>query len=337
MGGENGSRRTSIYLKIHYFTGRIYMTINDRILPELRQAYSQFPGFRLDEDLEWSRRLLAQSPLEESELVFTTNRTIPRGDGGEMLVKIYEPVKRSNDKLPAMLWIHGGGFVMGHPDMDDLLCERFVQTANCVVVSVDYRLAPEHPYPAAIEDCYAGLVWMTAEAPSLGIDVKRVAIAGASGGGGLTAALALMARDKGGPSIIFQMPLYPMLDNRNETPSSYEITDAHATWSRSNNLTAWRMYLGEEKDTNELSPYAVPSRADNLAGLPPTYTCIGQLDLFRDETFDYVTRLAQAGVDVEINLYPGSFHCFEVFVPEAEVSQRASQNYLDAMARALHP
>ena len=312
------------------------MTINDRILPELTQAYSQFPGFRLDEDLEWSRRLLAQSPLEESELVFTTNRKIPRGDGGEMLVKIYEPVKRSNDKLPAMLWIHGGGFVMGHPDMDDLLCERFVQTANCVVVSVDYRLAPEHPYPAAIEDCYAGLVWMTAEAPSLGIDVKRVAIAGASGGGGLTAALTLMARDKGGPAIIFQMPLYPMLDNRNETPSSYEITDSHATWNRTNNLTAWRMYLGEEQDTHELFPYAVPSRADNLAGLPPTYTCIGQLDLFRDETLDYVARLAQAGVDVEMNLYPGSFHCFDVFVPDAEISQRASQNYLDAMARALN-
>lgn len=313
------------------------MTINNRVLPELRQAYSQFPGFRLQEDLVWSRSLLVQPPLEKSKLVHTTNCMIPRGDGGEMLVKIYEPIERNRDKLPAMLWIHGGGFVMGHPDMDDLLCERFVQTANCVVVSIDYRLAPEHPYPAAIEDCYAGLVWMTAEAPSLGIDVKRVAIAGASGGGGLTAALALMARDKGGPSIIFQMPLYPMLDNRNETPSSYEITDAQATWSRSNNLTAWRMYLGEEKDTNELSPYAVPSRADNLAGLPPTYTCIGQLDLFRDETFDYVTRLAQAGVDVEMNLYPGSFHCFEVFVPEAEVSQRASQNYLDAMARALHP
>lgn len=313
------------------------MTINNRVLPELRQAYSQFPGFRLQEDLAWSRSLLVQPPLEKSKLVHTTNCMIPRGDGGEMLVKIYEPIERNRDKLPAMLWIHGGGFVMGHPDMDDLLCERFVQTANCVVVSIDYRLAPEHPYPAAIEDCYAGLVWMTAEAPSLGIDVKRVAIAGASGGGGLTAALALMARDKGGPSIIFQMPLYPMLDNRNETPSSYEITDAQATWSRSNNLTAWRMYLGEEKDTNKLSPYAVPSRADNLAGLPPTYTCIGQLDLFRDETFDYVTRLAQAGVDVEMNLYPGSFHCFEVFVPEAEVSQRASQNYLNAMARALHP
>ena len=196
------------------------MTINNRVLPELRQAYSQFPGFRLEEDLAWSRSLLVQPPLEKSQLVHTTNCMIPRGDGGEMLVKIYEPIERNRDKLPAMLWIHGGGFVMGHPDMDDLLCERFVQTANCVVVSVDYRLAPEHPYPAAIEDCYAGLVWMTAEAPSLGIDVKRVAIAGASGGGGLTAALALMARDKDGPSIIFQMPLYPMLDNRNETPSS---------------------------------------------------------------------------------------------------------------------
>ena len=135
--------------------------------------------------------------------------------------------------------------------MDDNLCERFVQTAECVVVSVDYRLAPEHPYPAAIEDCYAGLVWMTEEAAMLGIDVNRVAIAGASGGGGLTAALALMARDKGGPSIIFQMPLYPMLDNRNITPSSHEITEDGAIWNRTDNLAAWNMYLGEENDVIE--------------------------------------------------------------------------------------
>lgn len=225
---------------------------------------------------------------------------------------------------------------MGHPDMDDELCERFVQTAECVVVSVDYRLAPENPYPAAIEDCYAGLVWMTEEAESLGIDVNRVAIAGASGGGGLTAALALMARDKGGPSIIFQMPLYPMLDNRNITPSSHEITEDRAIWNRTNNLEAWNMYLGEENDASGISPYAVPSRAGNLAGLPPTYTCVGQLDLFRDETIEYVTRLAQAGVNVEFHLYPGCFHLFEKFVPEAEVSQRAVQSYMDAMARALH-
>ncbi|MEK4094015.1 alpha/beta hydrolase [Viridibacillus sp. FSL H8-0110] len=312
------------------------MKIDSRVLPELKQAFSQFPGFQLAENLESSRSFLSNPHLEKSKFVLMTNRTIP-GAAGEMLVKIYEPVEKNLDKLPAMLWIHGGGYVMGHPDMDDVLCERFVQTAKCVVVSVDYRLAPEHQYPAAIEDCYAGLVWMTNEADSLGIDVNRVAIAGASGGGGLTAALAIMARDKGGPSIIFQMPLYPMLDNRNITPSSYEITEDHATWNRANNSTAWSMYLGKENDSNEVSPYAVPSRADNLAGLPPTYTCVGQLDLFRDETIEYVTRLAQAGVDVEFQLYPGCFHCFEVFVPEAEVSQRASQNYLDAMARALHP
>ncbi|MCP1309514.1 alpha/beta hydrolase [Paenibacillus tyrfis] len=311
------------------------MNMDKRILPELRQAYAQFPGFQLEENLERSRSLVSPPPVKKSEHVHTTSRTIP-GAAGEMLAKIYEPAGRKGDKLPAMLWIHGGGYVMGHPDMDDELCERFVQTAGCVVVSVDYRLAPENPYPAAIEDCYAGLVWMTEKAESLGIDVNRVAIAGASGGGGLTAALALMARDKGGPSIIFQMPLYPMLDNRNITPSSHEITEDRAIWNRTNNLAAWNMYLGEENDASGISSYAVPSRAENLAGLPPTYTCVGQLDLFRDETIEYVTRLAQAGVDVEFHLYPGCFHLFESFVPEAEVSQRAVQSYMDAMARALH-
>ncbi|WP_018759405.1 alpha/beta hydrolase [Paenibacillus terrigena] len=312
------------------------MNFENRVLPELRSTLAQFPGFQLEDHLAWSRSLLSNPPIEKSEDVCTTSRMIP-GAAGEMLVKIYEPAQRTDAKLPAMLWIHGGGYVMGHPDMDDALCERFVQAAKCVVVSVDYRLAPEHAYPAAIEDCYAGLTWMTDEAELLRIDLERVAIAGASGGGGLTAALALMVRDKGGPALIFQMPLYPMLDNRNSTTSSHEITTANATWNRANNLAAWRMYLGEENDASDLSPYAVPSRAENLAGLPPTYTCVGQLDLFRDETIEYVTRLAEAGVDVEFHLYPGAYHCFEVFVPQAEVSQRASQSYVDAIARALNP
>lgn len=311
------------------------MDFHSRVLPELRQTLTQFSGFHL-EDLESSRAMLKNPPREQSKHVRTTSRMIP-GAAGEMLAKIYEPTLRTGSKLPAMLWIHGGGYVMGHPDMDDALCERFVQAANCVVVSVDYRLAPEHPYPAAIHDCYAGLTWMTDEAESLGIDLERVAIAGASGGGGLTAALALMARDKGGPALIFQMPLYPMIDNRNRTASSHEIEAENATWNRTNNLAAWSMYLGESADDSQVSAYAVPSRAENLAGLPPTYTCVGQLDLFRDETIEYVTRLAQAGVDVEFHLYPGCYHCFEVFVPEAEVSQHASQGYIDAMARALNP
>ncbi|MGW8959114.1 alpha/beta hydrolase [Paenibacillus sp. NPDC055715] len=312
------------------------MDFESRVLPELRSILVQFPGFQLEENLELSRSYLSSPPIEKSEHVRTTSRMIP-GVAGEMLVKIYEPAQRTDVTLPAMLWIHGGGYVMGHPDMDDALCERFVQAAKCVVVSVDYRLAPEHPYPAAIDDCYAGLTWMTDKSESLGIDLDRIAIAGASGGGGLTAALALMARDKGGPALIFQMPLYPMIDDRNMTASSHEITADNATWNRTNNLSAWNMYLGERTDANEMSPYAVPSRAESLAGLPPTYTCIGQLDLFRDETIEYVTRLAQAGVDVEFHLYPGSFHSFEVMVPQAEVSQRASQSYVDAIARALNP
>jgi acetyl esterase/lipase len=312
------------------------MNFESRLLPELRLVLAQFPGFQLEENLEWSRSLLSSSPIEKSEHVHTTSRMIP-SVAGEILVKIYEPAERTGAKLPAMLWIHGGGYVMGHPDMDDALCERFVQAANCVVVSVDYRLAPEFPYPAAIDDCYASLTWMTDEADSLGIDLNRIAIAGASGGGGLTAALAIMARDKGGPALIFQMPLYPMLDDRNITASSYEITADNATWNRTNNLAAWNMYLGERTEDSEVSSHAVPARVENLAGLPPTYTCIGQLDLFRDETIEYVKRLAEAGVDVEFHLYPGCFHSFEVIVPQAEVSQRASQSYVDAIARALNP
>jgi acetyl esterase/lipase len=312
------------------------MDFESRVLPELRSVLAGFPGFQLEENLELSRSYLSGPPIEKSEHVHTTSRMIP-SVAGEMLVKIYEPAQRTGAKLPAMLWIHGGGYVMGHPDMDDALCERFVQAAKCVVVSVDYRLAPEHPYPAAIDDCYTGLTWMTDEAELLGIDLDRIAIAGASGGGGLTAALALMARDKGGPALIFQMPLYPMIDDRNITASSHEITAANATWNRTNNLTAWNMYRGDRTEDSKLSPYAVPSRAESLAGLPPTYTCVGQLDLFRDETIEYVTRLAQAGVDVEFHLYPGTFHSFEVMVPQAEVSQRVSNSYVDALARALHP
>ncbi|WGV33781.1 alpha/beta hydrolase fold domain-containing protein [Paenibacillus polymyxa] len=251
------------------------MDFENRLYPEFRSVIAQFPGFQLEENLELSRSYLSSPPIEQSKHVRTTSRMIP-SVAGEILVKIYEPAQRTDVKLPAMLWIHGGGYVMGHPDMDDALCERFVQAAKCVVVSVDYRLAPEHPYPAAIDD-------------------------------------------------------------RSITASSHEITADNAPWNRKNNLAAWNMYLGDRTEDTEMSPYAVPSRAECLAGLPPTYTCIGQLDLFRDETIEYVARLARAGVDVDFHLYPGTFHNFEGMVPQAEVSQRASQSYVDAIARALNP
>jgi acetyl esterase/lipase len=275
--------------------------------------------------------------IESSPFVKTTTRTI-QGPDCELLLKIYEPVLRDDKPLPAMLWIHGGGYIMGHPDIDDPLCEQFVLKANCVVGSIDYRLAPQHPYPAAIEDCYAALKWMADSAAELNIDASRLAIAGASAGGGLTAALALLARDRGGPAICFQMPLYPMIDDRNITPSSYEINKVNfpKVWNREMNRQAWGMYLGETAK-DEVPPYAAAARARDLTGLPPTYTCVGLLDPFRDETIEYVTRLAQADVPVEFHLYPGCYHGFDGIYSNTVIGTLARNEYIDAMARALNP
>jgi acetyl esterase/lipase len=305
-----------------------------RVNPELREMLMQSPVLQLPDDLA-AFRDVPIPPTGQSDLVKTSEAFIAGGDGQDMLIKVYEPMHRDGTELPAVLWSHGGGYVLGHPNGEDELCERFVVAANCIVISPNYRLAPEHPYPAGLEDCYSTLLWMRDQAEELNIDLSRIAIGGGSAGGGLTAALALLARDRGGPALCFQMPLYPMIDDRNITPSSHEITDRHAIWNRNNNLAAWQMYLGDVGEEG-ISLYAAPTRADNLSGLPPTYTCVGQLDPFRDETIDYVARLAQAGVEVEFHQYPGCFHAFEHIVPEAEISQRAKTEYITALAKALN-
>lgn len=305
------------------------------VLPELRPMLENSPRIDLKKDPDDFRNIPVL-PFENSPLVLTTIDKF-KGPEKDLLVKIYEKKDRGNEYLPAVFWIHGGGYVMGHPDVDDGICEKFVLEANCVVVSIDYRLAPEHPYPAAIEDCYAGLKWMVDNAEKLKIDASRVAIAGPSAGGGLTAALALLARDRGGPEVIFQMPLYPMIDDQNNTFSSHEITEEvlPKAWNRESNEIAWKMYLGE-LDPNDVPQYAAVARAKDLSGLPPTYTCVGQLDPFRDETITFVTRLAQAGVPVEFHLYPGCFHGFDAYSSNAEISRRARDEYVRAMAKALH-
>jgi acetyl esterase/lipase len=309
------------------------MDFMNRVAPELKEILTVFPPLRLPEGLEAARQAPA-IPIEKLENVNITTRSIPGGDGQAMKVKIYEPAPRNGTKLPALLFIHGGGYVLGDADASDGDCQEFAQQAQCVVVSVDYRLAPEHPYPAPLEDCYAALVWMTNAADELNIDVSRVAVAGQSAGGGLTAALCLLARDRKGPAISFQMPLYPMIDDRNITPSSFEITDERAIWNRGNNLAGWRMYLGEHAN-GEISPYAAPARAKNLSNLPPTYTCVGQLDPFRDETIEYVAKLAQAGVPVEFHLYPGAYHGFELLNPTTEIGKKAKNQYVQALKKAL--
>ncbi|MCH1625816.1 alpha/beta hydrolase [Fredinandcohnia sp. SECRCQ15] len=273
------------------------------------------------------------NPQPRDETITISDQLIPGPEGAEEVrVRIYEPIEKKGI-LPGLLWIHGGGYVMGTPDSDDALCQRFVSEAECIVVSVDYRLAPEHPYPVPLEDCYAALTWFADHAYELGVDVSRIGVAGASAGGGLTAALTLLARDRKGPHIVFQMPLYPMIDHRNITPSSIEITD-HRVWNRDYNIKAWELYLGA-KQKGEVSPYASPALAADLSGLPPTYTCIGTLDPFRDETINYVARLSQAGVTTEFHLYPGCYHGFELGIPDAEVSQRALKQYVEAMKLGL--
>lgn len=311
------------------------MSYEGKVLKELLPMLESNIKFDLNKDLEMLRNLKAPS-IEKSDKVLTTNCTI-KGPGSELLLKVYEPKSRKNERLPAVFWIHGGGYVMGHPDGDDALCECFTEKIKCVVVSIDYRLAPEHKYPAAIEDCYAGLKWTVSKAEELKIDTSKIAIAGASAGGGLTAALALMVRDRGEIKVVFQAPLYPMLDDRNVTPSSYEINEKNLpkAWNREANEIAWKMYLGSNI-SGETSYYAAPARAKDLTGLPPAYIFIGQLDPFRDETLEYVTRLVQAGIQVEFHLYPGCFHGFDSIFNNTEISRQARSEYINAISKALN-
>ncbi|MDP4095588.1 alpha/beta hydrolase [Paenibacillus sp. P96] len=313
--------------------------MEEKLHPELKELFSVLPeviytrenlGAKRKEMHEMFAGLAASLPVNDE--VLTSERYVPGAAGDtDVRIKIYEP-KVEDEILPGILYIHGGGYILGSADMMDHAMQQLVSELNCVIVSVDYRLAPEHPFPAPLEDCYAALQWFSEHAEELGVNSSRIAVVGASAGGGLTAALSLLARDRKGPSIAFQMPLYPMLDDRGTSKSSNEITDERV-WSKAKTQLGWEMYL---EDNREVSPYAAPARATDLSGLPPTYTCVGDLDPFRDEIIDYVLRLTQAGVPTEFHLYPGCFHGFEEYAPAAEISQRFVKEYKEALKRALH-
>jgi len=264
-----------------------------------------------------------------------TSRHIPGPEGApEVYVKIYKPKDSGSTKLPGLLWMHGGGMLFGHAEFCAYWAPCLADQAKCVAVVVDYRLAPEHPYPAGLEDCYATLVWMTQAAEELGIDVDKIAVGGESSGGNLATALCLLARDRNGPKVCFQMPLYPMLDDTNSTPSSYDITDER-TWNRQINMTAWSLYLKNHQD-KEVPIYAAPTRAKDLSNLPPAFTFVGDLDAFRDEAIDFFQRMMQAGVPVELHVYAGCTHGFEVFFAEKEVSKKAVSTGVYALNKALN-
>ncbi|MET8054285.1 MULTISPECIES: alpha/beta hydrolase [unclassified Streptosporangium] len=268
--------------------------------------------------------------VPENPNVTKEDRTVPGPDGEpDITVRIYRPVNASGT-LPGIYYIHGGGMILGNVAGEDAAATMICDQVGAVVVSVEYRLAPEHPHPAPVEDCYAGLVWTAKNAGELGIAPERLAIYGASAGGGLTIGTALLARDRGGPALSFMMPIYPMVDDRNETPSSHEITDI-GIWDRAGNVEAWEWYLGGK----EADRYAAPARAEDLSGLPPAFIDVGTVDLFRDEDIAFAQRLMQAGVPTELRVNPGSYHASETFAPEAELSRRIWAGRIDALRRAL--
>ena len=251
----------------------------------------------------------------------------------ELPLRIYRPVD-GGSSLPCVYWIHGGGMVMGDLDQSDPTCELLVDELGCVVVSVDYRLAPEHPYPTPVDDCFAGLEWVAANAAEVGVDASRIAVSGQSAGGGLAAAVALRARDEGGPESCYQLLIYPMLDDRNVTESSKQVTDI-GIWDRGMNVRAWEAYLGDRSGSDDVPPYAAPGRVDDLSGLPPTFLDIGTHDVFRDETMAYAGRLTEGGVGTEFHLYPGGFHGYDVFARGSQLAQRTWSTRLAALRRAF--
>ncbi len=228
--------------------------------------------------------------------------------------------------------MHGGGYVIGSYTMDDLLFDRWCPALGVVGISVEYRLAPETPYPGPIEDCYAGLRWVHEHAGELGIDPTLVGVHGISAGGGLAAALALLARDRGGPPVAFQILISPMLDDRQVTPSSQ--LDGLAVWNRESNAFGWRSYLGELYGRDDVPHHAAPARAVDLSGLPPAFVSVGALDGFRDEDVDYALRLNHAGVPAELHVYPGAPHGFQI-ATESELCRRSFRDTEEWVARQL--
>ena len=253
------------------------------------------------------------------------------GPDGDVPIVIYQPVDAA--PRPGLLWIHGGGYITGTA-REDANCYAIAEHVGCTIVSVDYRMAPEATYMAAVTDCFAGLNWLVDNAEALGVDTGRIAIGGASAGGGLSAGLALYNRDNNGPELALQLLIYPMIDDTHDTPSGREVTH-EKVWNRDVSLKAWKMYLGDEYGSDDVSPYAAAARAKDVSGLPPAFVTVGTADLFRDEDIDYAQRLMAAGVPTELEVYPGMFHGGELIAPTAAVSQRMRQSYLDALKRAL--
>ena len=310
------------------------MTTKHLLDPELDPLIELFPPFDLDDEqlaLMRDSPALAAEPGDPAEAGVTREEIHADGGAGpDVRCLLYRPSGKAASGA-GYLHIHGGGYVLGAPEASDPANLEICARLGAVVLSVDYRLAPEHPIPAPLDDCYAGLAWLHAQAPALGVDPNRIGIGGESAGGGLAAALAIKARDAGEYAICHQHLTYPMLDDRTGTPEQPgDPLVGEFIWTRGSNRYGWRSYLGDAPDR---APQ-VPARLEDFTGLPATWMATAALDLFRDENIEYALKLMQAGVRTELVSYPAACHGFQM-VPGTRLGERYARDHLDALARGL--
>ena len=310
------------------------MTTKHLLDPELHPLFDLVPAFELDDE---QLLLMRDNPAVAVELgdpaeVGVTREEIHAdgGEGPDVRALLYRPSGEVASGT-GYLHIHGGGYVMGTPEISDAVNLEICARLGAVVLSVDYRIAPEHPIPAPLDDCYAGLAWLHEQASALGVDRNRIGIGGESAGGGLAAALAIKARDAGEYAICHQHLTYPMLDDRTGTPEQPgDPLVGEFIWTRKSNQYGWRSYLG---DAPAQAPQ-VPARLEDFAGLPATWMATAALDLFRDENIEYAQKLMLAGVRTELVSYPAACHGFQM-VPGTQLAERFARDHLHALARGL--
>ncbi|NJP82811.1 alpha/beta hydrolase, partial [Streptomyces sp. AA8] len=295
------------------------------------------------EDIPERRQVLLDQVSADLDLTMggtfdVEHRTIPGPKSAPALsLLVCRPASPATPRPgPAFYFAHGGGMVLGDRRVGVDVALEWARELDSVVVSVEYRLAPEHPYPAAIEDVYAGLLWTAGHAGEIGGDPDRIVIAGVSAGGGLTAALALLTRDRKGPRPLGQVLLSPMLDDRNDTPSARQM-EGLGVWDRSANETGWTALLGDRRGGPDVPAYAAPARASDLSALPPAFLDVGSAETFRDEVVTYASRIWQAGGEAELHVWPGGFHGFDGTAPQAALSQAARDARLRWLHRLLTP
>lgn len=305
--------------------------------PELRESAKMFP--RLPPLNRWNLRLFRwlfnlQPKPKFPPHIHAEERHIPRQDAKHRLrLCIYKPTNLSVP-APVLLWMHGGGLVVGKADMNAHYVRYLIEALGIVIVSVDYRLAPEAPFPQPLDDCYTALQWVHANAQTLGIDASRVAVGGESAGGGLAASLVQLTQDRGEMMPAFQLLVYPMLDDHSGLRTTLEEHE-WLVWTPRNNRFGWESYLGQACGSENVPPYAVPARRQDVTNFPPTWIGVGTIDLFYDEGVAYAEKLKSAGVDCELETVEGAFHGFDQFKPHLPIIQAFRQSQVDAMRKVL--